>query len=234
MKALLHEFLYTLVNTGSLNYGAVAGVRDISNPVSLARMVMEKTNHVMLTEMGVPKVNSSELVTPRAKKIWEESEKFKTVVSNVFNDKGHEETVGHDTVGAVAIDTEGNIAAATSTGGISLKRVGRVGDSPLIGAGAFSDNALGGVSCTGHGESIAKVLLAYRSLTQLSGNKECDSEGVGLEESLSESLGYMLERVGGQGGMIGISRSGVTAKHFTTLRMSWACVDKDGILNSGI
>ena len=111
------------------------------------------------------------------------------------------------------MDTKGNIAAATSTGGITLKRVGRVGDSPLIGAGAFSDNNLGG---EGHGESIAKVILAYRALTQLPSSKGCGSEGVGLEEALVESLGYMLERVGGRGGMIGISRSGVIAKHFTT------------------
>ena len=218
---------------GSLNYGAVGGVRDLSNPVSLARMVMEKTSHVMLigeganqfaTEMGVPRVDPSELVTAEARKAWEEFDKYQTVVSEVFR--------GHDTVGAVAMDVKGNIAAATSTGGISLKMVGRVGDSPLIGAGAFADNHLGGVSCTGHGESIAKVLLAYRALTQLPSSDKC--EGVGLEEALVKSLEYMSERVGGHGGMIGISRNGVIAKHFTTSRMCWASVDKDGTLNSGI
>ena len=246
MEVSLHhppylEGIRSFFSLGSLNYGAVGGVRDISNPVSLARMVMEKTNHVMLigeganlfaAEMGVPKVDSSELVTPESKKKCEEFDGYKNVVSEVFNTE--KAVTGHDTVGAVAMDTKGNIAAATSTGGITLKRVGRVGDSPLIGAGAFSDNNLGGVSCTGHGESIAKVILAYRALTQLPSSKGCGSEGVGLEEALVESLGYMLERVGGRGGMIGISRSGVIAKHFTTPRMSWASVDKDGIMKSGI
>ena len=226
---------------GTLNYGAVAGVRDISNPVSLARMVMDKTDHVMLigeganqfaTEMGVPQVSSSELITPRAKKQWEEFDKYKKVVADVLNADGGKEC--HDTVGAVAVDAKGNIAAATSTGGISLQRVGRVGDSPLIGAGTFSDNSLGGVSCTGHGESIAKVVLAHRALTRLSSSKGCGAEGVGLEEVLAESLEYMLERVGGRGGMIGISRNGDVAKHFTTPRMCWTSVDKHGTLNSGI
>ncbi len=217
----------------------MAGVRDISNPVSLARMVMEKTNHVMLigeganqfaTEMGV---DCSELVTAEARKEWEKFEKYEDIVSGFYNVEGNG-LLGHETVGAVATDAKGNIAAASSTGGISLKRVGRVGAVPLIGAGAFSDNALGGMACTGHGESMAKVLLAYRALTQLSGNKGRGSEGVGLEEVLSESLGYMLERVGGRGGMIGISRSGVTTKHFTTSHMPWASVDNDGTRKSGV
>ena len=225
---------------GSLNYGAVAGVRDISNPVSLARMVMEKTSHVMLigeganqfaAEMGVLKIDPSKLVTAEAKKEWEEFSNYEDIVSSFYNVEGTG-SLGHETVGAIAIDANGNIAAASSTGGISLKRVGRVGAVPLIGAGAFADNRLGGVSCTGHGESIAKVLLAYRALNQLPASKEC--EGVGLKEALVKSLEYMLEQVGGHGGMIGISRNGVVAKHFTTSHMPWASVDRDGTRKNGV
>ncbi len=223
--------------TGTLNYGAVACVSAISNPISLARMVMEKSSHVMLvgegankfaTEMGVPKISNSELITPAARILWENFEKYNKVVSDSFNLKSEDESIGHDTVGAVALDVSGNFAAATSTGGISLQKMGRVGDSPLIGSGACCDKN-GGMSCTGHGESIAKVVLAHRALSKLS-----DKGGTDLEGVLKDSLGFMLDRVGGRGGMIGIGIGGVIAKYHTTPRMSWASVDGNGIRENGI
>ena len=224
--------------TGTLGYGAVAGVKGISNPISLARMVMDKTSHVMLigegakqfaAEMGIPTVDTSELITSKATKIWEDYQKYDTVVSNVY-----EGNLAHDTVGAVTLDLKGNLAAATSTGGITLKRVGRVGDSALIGSGAYCDNNLGGVSCTGHGESIAKVLLAYRALSQLQNSSSAGSVRVDLEQAFENSLGFMSERVYGKGGMIGISKDGTIAKHHTTTNMSWASVDQDGVMKSGV
>ena len=242
--------LFTFPCVASLNFGAVAGVKDISNPISLARMVMDKTSHVMLigdganqfaAEMGVPKVNSSELITQAVRDRREKYDKYNSVISAGFHSRTDDdpsqfqsktddsEPTGHDTVGAVAFDIHGNLAAATSTGGITLKRVGRVGDSPLIGAGASCDNSLGGVSCTGHGEAIAKVLLAQRALNQLERGVAAD-----LDEAFEKCLGFMWERVGGRGGLIGIDRRGRTAKHFSTPRMSWASVDTDGVLKSGI
>lgn len=202
---------------------------------------MEKTPHIMLigegadqfaAEMGVPKVDPSELVTPIRRKEWE-FDNYDSMVSEMFNTDGSKDEVrghgveGHDTVGAVALDLKGNFAAATSTGGISLQKVGRVGDSPLVGSGACCD-VLGGVSTTGHGESIAKVVLAHRVLSQLNG-----SSGGNLEQAMKDSLGFMLERVGGRGGVIGISDGGVVAKYHTTPRMSWASVGKDGVRESG-
>ncbi len=146
-------------------------------------MVMDDTPHVMLIgeganlfakEKGVPEVDPDELVTAEAKEAYQTFKQYSSVVDNVFNT---DDNLGHDTVGAVAIDLHGNIAAGTSTGGISLKRVGRVGDSPLIGCGGVADNGVGGVSCTGHGESIAKVLLAQRSLSTLQAkNGKCPSK----------------------------------------------------------
>ena len=202
-------------------------------------MVMEKTSHVMLigeganqlaAEMGVPSVNASELITSEAQKKWEEFDSFEANLST-----GTITSEDHDTVGAVAFDVSGNLAVATSTGGMSLKRVGRVGDSALIGSGAYCDNALGGVSCTGHGEAIAKVVLAYRALTQLDASGGGGSAESGeLGEAFERSLGYMWERVGSRGGMIGIDRKGRIAKHFTTPRMSWASVDSEGTVKSGI
>ena len=257
-----------IMDGATLNCGAVAAVQNISNPVSLARMVMEKTDHIMLSgsgankfarEMGVPELDPSELVGKHAKQKWEEFHKYGSVVNTIYNDPnqpkdytaagsgaagklpsaGHSHPtvpsddqkqsspdMGHDTVGAVAIDQQGNLAAATSTGGISLKRVGRIGDSPIVGCGAYCDNEVGGVSCTGHGESIAKVVLAWRSLSQL---QRGDSTP---QKALEDSLEYMWKRVGGRGGMIMISKTGEIAKSFTTKGMGWASVNQKGILES--
>lgn len=230
----------------TLSFGAVAGVRNIANPISLARMVMEKTDHVMLAgkgandfakEMGIPGVDPQELVSESSRKRWEEYNKYKTVVKDIFNDPkpsgtgggGDDDDVGgHETVGAVALDLEGNLAAATSTGGISLKKVGRVGDSPLVGSGAYCDNEVGGVSCTGHGESIAKVLLANKALTLV------EMDGEKPQRALERALECMLRRVGGRGGMIMVTKKGEIAKCFSAQRMTWASVDQNGKLELGL
>lgn len=239
----------------SLKFGAVAGVRNISNPVSLARMVMERTEHVMLVgeganrfarEMGVEEVDPSELVSKNQRKIWEEFNKYGSVVSTQMNRVAPKERAGpekdnagvvdipaehrgHDTVGAVALDLNGDLAAATSTGGITLKRPGRVGDSPLVGSGAYCDNSLGGVSCTGHGESIARVLLAQRALSLV---ETCGAEDP--LQAVGRALEYMLTRTGGRGGLIMIDGKGRLIKGFSTVRMAWASVDQTGRVQAGI
>ena len=215
---------------------------------------MEKTDHVMLIgrgandfamEMGVAEVEPEKLISEIARREWEEYSKFNKVVSEVFNspkkDKisclhqtAVEEAVhrqGHDTVGAVAMDLHGNLAAATSTGGISLKRVGRVGDAPLVGSGAYCDNDMGGVSCTGHGESIAKVVLGHRVLQNLAQGGE---KGQSAVEAIVKSLDFMKMRTNGRGGVIMITSKGEIAKTFTTQRMCWASVNQNGVLESGI
>jgi len=225
-------------------------VKDIANPISLARMVMDHTDHVMLigeganafaAQRGIPTVDPNDLITSVAKRRWEEWNKYDSVVKDSFNLKADSTSAkdadvpDHETVGAVAIDLKGNIAAATSTGGITHKKLGRVGDSPLIGSGACCDNGIGGVSTTGHGESIAKVVLAYRALqlfqSTTSGKKTSEYS---LESAFKDSLGYMLERVNGCAGMIGIDRDGVIAKWHTTPRMSWASIDANGKRECGL
>lgn len=243
LMSLLYIFSFPSAN---LEFGAVAGVRNISNPVSLARLVMDRTDHVMLisdganalaAEMGVPTVDPDELVSPVAKKRWEEWSKYMGVVNHSFNVKQPvtADIPDHETVGAVVRDADGNIAAATSTGGITRKKLGRVGDSPLIGSGACCDNTLGGVSTTGYGESIAKVVLAHRAL-QLAGSSLDRSGGVScdLQSAFRQSLQYMADKVGGCAGMIGIGRDGIIAKYHTTTRMSWASVDSNGKKECGI
>ncbi len=135
--------------------GAVGCLTDVKNPIRLARLVMEKTAHVMLVgdgardfalEQGIVLLEPGALVTPRSKSKWEKALAKKQQ--------------GHGTVGAVARDDAGHVAAATSTGGTMLKRPGRVGDTPLIGCGTYADDRLGACSCTGLGEAIIKSTLA--------------------------------------------------------------------------
>ena len=222
-----------IVDGKSLEFGAVAAVENIANPISLARMVMEKSDHVMLVgkganlfaqEMKIPTVDPKELVSDFSKEELAKQSIYNRVIDTSFVNY----QVEHDTVGAVAIDLHGNMAAGTSTGGITAKRVGRVGDSPLIGSGACCDNEIGGVSCTGHGEAIAKVTLASRVLNTLK------SDGCSPEEACRKSLEYMKSKVAGYGGVIMISSDGYTAKAFSTKRMAWASVNKTGVLIYGI
>uniref|UniRef100_A0A8C5HCD9 Isoaspartyl peptidase/L-asparaginase n=1 Tax=Gouania willdenowi TaxID=441366 RepID=A0A8C5HCD9_GOUWI len=208
----------------TLACGAVSSVKNIANPVSLARAVMDKTSHVMLTgsganqfaeSMGVETVPTDALVTEYERKEWE---KHKTYVNGVMEDFNAQ--WAHDTVGAVALDCTGNVACATSTGGIRNKKIGRVGDSPVIGSGGYADNFSGAVSCTGHGESILKVTLARLIVSHI-------EQGKSVSDASQLSLQYMGERVHGAGGSIVVSPSGQWAATFTTERMAWAAAQQD-------
>ncbi|KAI4894287.1 hypothetical protein NFI96_016312 [Prochilodus magdalenae] len=214
----------------TLAAGAVSSVRNIANPVSLARAVMEKTDHVMLTSrganlfaesIGIPTLPTDALVTEEERKEWERCKKYIVGVKELFNSQW-----GHDTVGAVALDSFGNVACATSTGGIRNKMVGRVGDSPIIGSGGYADNKSGAVSCTGHGESILKVTLARLILFHM-------EQGRTASEAANSSLQYMGERVQGGGGAIVVSPTGDWTATFTTDRMAWAAIDGD-VLHYGL
>ena len=228
-----------------LRLGAVGGVMGVANPVSLARLVMDKTEHTMLIGGGakllaeehcVPHVSTEQLMDPVMREKQRNFQQYNTVVGATFNkdhthsDKDHthpDESTGHDTVGAVAMDTHGNIACATSTGGITLKRRGRIGDSPIIGCGGLADNTLGGVSTTGHGESITRVTLASRVLTLI-------ERGISVDEAIRQSLQFMHAKTSGRGGVILMTKEGEVAKGFTTSRMVWASIDGKGRLETGI
>nr|XP_054758577.1 isoaspartyl peptidase/L-asparaginase-like [Lytechinus pictus] len=205
-----------------LKCGAVACVNNIKNPISLARKVMEQTDHTLLVghgankfanEMGIEKVPTSDLVTEDARKTWEEYRKFKKTVDVFFSSRTE---TGHDTVGCVAVDRLGNVACATSTGGISAKKVGRVGDSPIIGSGAYCDNAYGAVSTTGHGENIMKVTLARTIISYM------EHLGLSAKEAADKAIAFMSKRVGGVGGAIVVSSTGQLARSFNSERMAWA------------
>ncbi|XP_026856251.2 isoaspartyl peptidase/L-asparaginase [Electrophorus electricus] len=214
----------------TLATGAVSSVRNIANPVSLARAVMEKTNHVMLSgkganlfaeSIGVPTLPTHALVCEQERKEWEQYKNYDIGVKELFRAQW-----AHDTVGAVALDSCGNVASATSTGGIRYKMVGRVGDSPVIGSGGYADNRSGAVSCTGHGESILKVTLARLILSHM-------DRGKAACEAVERSLRYMGERVQGGGGAVAVAPTGDWTACFTTERMAWAAIH-GGILHYGL
>ena len=220
-----------VMDGADLRSGAVAAIGPVANPVSVARMVMERTPHCLLAgvgatrfaqSQGVPLLRSLDLVTAEAQAQWRELAAFPSAVKTLFNTHP---LAASDTVGAVALDARGNLAAATSTGGITFKRAGRVGDSPLIGSGCYADNELGAVSCTGHGESIMRVLLARGVLALMDGRAAPDACALALRR--------MHARVGGGGGTISLKPSGEVGVCFSTPRMAWACA-RGGEVRSGI
>lgn len=236
----------------ALSAGAVAAVSSVRNPVCLARKVMEDTSHCLLVGANadafaadasrkddkIQLVESiDELVTPEAIAEWEAYHKYKTVVTSLFNDvstngdtRHQQSTSGHDTVGAVALDAQGRYAAATSTGGITHKMPGRVGDSPIIGSGAYVSAEAGGISTTGHGESIMKVALAKHALMLI------EEHGMTGADAGQAALDHMLRKTGGRGGLIIIDATGRVAHRFTTQRMAWASIEGDNgkLVASGI
>ncbi|XP_071492653.1 isoaspartyl peptidase/L-asparaginase-like [Diadema antillarum] len=218
-----------------LRSGAVTCVQNIKNPISLARKVMERTDHLLLAgkganqfakEMGIDEVDPSELVTEMARKEWEEYREFNKNVKVSYTNRadfGHE----HETVGSVAIDKWGNVACGTSTGGITGKLAGRVGDTPVIGSGAYCDNAYGAVWTTGHGEAIMKVNLSKTVLSYM------EHQGLSAQEAADKAVGFMHRRVGGAGGAIVLSSSGDLARSFSSQRMAWAFA-KDNSVRYGV
>lgn len=218
-----------LVMDGStLDSGAVSAVRRIANPVQLARLVMEKTKHLCLTaegaskfarSMGVPEVPEESLITDYAKMRWKKNlEPDANPVECQMGKMG--------TVGAVAVDMDGNIACATSTGGMINKMEGRVGDTPCVGCGGYADNKIGAVSPTGHGEAIMKVTLSRLVLFHM-------EQGKTPEEASDLALAYMKERVDGLGGVVVVDHNGTWAARFSSLQMSWAAAQQ-GKLHFGL
>uniref|UniRef100_A0A8C6W9D9 Isoaspartyl peptidase/L-asparaginase n=1 Tax=Nannospalax galili TaxID=1026970 RepID=A0A8C6W9D9_NANGA len=218
----------SIMDGKNLSAGAVSAVRCIANPIKLARLVMEKTPHCFLTghgaekfaaDMGVPEIPVEKLITERSKKHLEKEKQ----------EKGAEKPdcpKNTGTVGAVAMDCNGNLAYATSTGGIVNKMIGRVGDSPCIGAGGYADNNIGAISTTGHGESILKVNLARLTLFHI-------EQGKTAEEAAELALNYMKSKLKGLGGLILISKTGDWVAKWTSVSMPWAAA-KDDKLQTGI
>jgi beta-aspartyl-peptidase (threonine type) len=200
------------VMTGDLKAGAVGALKGVRNPVLLARLVMDRTKHVLLVgdgaqrfakEQGVTLVDPASLITERARKRWSRT----------------------GTVGAVARDARGRVAAATSTGGTSRKLPGRVGDTPLIGCGTYALDGAGAASCTGMGEAIIKTTLARWAVDRLAAGEDPTQAA---QKAVAE-----LPRAGGEGGIILVDSQGRPGFAFNTARMSRAQVDENGRESGG-
>jgi L-asparaginase / beta-aspartyl-peptidase len=183
----------------TLRAGGIAALQGIKNPIKLARRVMEDGRHVLLVgegallfarQIGFPEVPPESLVAEQEKKRWQDK---------------------HGTVGCVALDRSGRIAVATSTGGIFNKFPGRVGDSPLLGCGTYA-NDFGGVSCTGHGEAIIRILMANTALEFL-------RSGLDPTQSANRVLTLLAEKTGSSGGLVLIDRRGRVGYARNTERM---------------
>jgi beta-aspartyl-peptidase (threonine type) len=218
----------------TLAMGAVAAVRGITNPVRLARLISKDTDHSLLVGEGARRFAElkgmrlcaeAELTVPRE---IERFRKLQQLPDYHLADGFTPDRPGpQGTVGAVAIDVNGNVAAATSTGGAAYKMPGRVGDSPLVGAGAYADNQTGAASSTGHGESIMRVVLAKTATDAI-------ARGMSAQQAADYAVKYMFERVGGYGGIILVDYRGEIAFAYNTPHMAVAWVGEEGHVHARI
>jgi len=226
-----NELDAAIMDGKTLAAGAVASLKHIKNPISLARLVMEKSGHVMMDSEGAEafaKENGVELVDQKyffTQERWNALQKIKAAEKSrtsgavkkfLITDQDR-----HGTVGAVALDQNGNLAAATSTGGTTNKRPGRIGDTPVIGAGTYANNATCAVSATGDGEYFIRATVA-REVSAL-----LEYRGVSLKQAAQAALDKVA-KLGGAGGLIAIDRQGNVTLPFNTAGMYRGYVDPNG------
>lgn len=241
-----------LMDGETLNAGAVAAVERVRNPIRVARKVLESSEHLMLVgpgaeefavEHGIALCDPQELVIERERRAWEQCRvhghraEFHSSPSSTSsassNSSGSLPSSG--TVGAVAMDAQGHIVAGTSTGGTCCKLPGRVGDSPLIGCGCYADARAGGVSCTGWGEAIMKVVLAKTAADLLRVEYESEADPAGdAERAAKKSIHILAERAKGTGGLVLIDRAGRVGFAHNTPRMAYGYVAPDGSFVTGV
>ncbi|MEX2173202.1 MAG: isoaspartyl peptidase/L-asparaginase [Pirellulaceae bacterium] len=232
-----HELDASIMDGRTLGCGAVAAVTTVRHPISLARLVMEKTRHVLLAgdgaekfadEMQVERVENRWFDTDKQRAAWEKA-RAAQAESGATNGRGYADTGAtngrgyadhYGTVGCVCLDSHGNLAAGTSTGGLTNKKYGRVGDSPIVGAGTYADNATCAVSCTGTGEQFIRHAVAYDISARLAYLKQP------LNEAVSDVLRKRLNP--GDGGIIAVGADGTIVMDYSTGGMARAAADASG------
>lgn len=227
----------SIMDGKSLSAGAVASLKHIKNPISLARMVMEKSPHVMMVgdgaeafakQHGVELVPQDYFITEKRQKDLQkakEAEKEEASPSKTTSPEKKGQAPAdkkHGTVGAVALDKSGNLAAGTSTGGMTNKKFGRIGDSPVIGAGTYANNLTCAVSATGHGEYFIRSVVAHDISALM------EYKGMSLKDAANFVIMNKLVKLGGTGGVIAIDHQGHIAMPFNTPGMYRGYVGMDG------
>ncbi len=222
-----HEMDAAIMEGQTLNAGAVSLVSSVKNPVILARDVMEASDHVFLAGTG-----AMEFARKRGHLLEEDSYFFDAFryqqwmeikdTDKFQLDHSIKKDSKFGTVGAVALDAEGNLAAATSTGGMTNKRFGRIGDSPIIGCGNYANNKTCAVSCTGSGEYFIRGVVAYDTSALM------EFGGLGLQQACDEVVHKRLTSIGGDGGLIAVDALGNISMPFNTEGMYRACKNSLG------
>lgn len=239
-NAETNELDASIMDGKSLNAGASAGTKTIKNPISLARAVMEQSPHVMLSgrgaetfakEQGLELVDSTYFFTEdrlkSLQRVKEYEVKKQTKNETAFYDENIQDSK-FGTVGCVALDKNGNLAAGTSTGGMTNKRWGRIGDSPIIGAGTYANNETCAVSSTGWGEFFIRAMVAHDISALM------DYKSLTLQEAASEVIQKKVPELGGDGGIIAIDKNGNMVMEFNTAGMYRASMDENGDLFIGV
>jgi beta-aspartyl-peptidase (threonine type) len=206
-----------------LRAGAVASVRHVKNPIELARRVMEKSRHVLLVGAGAEEFALEERMVLVPNHYFRTAERLEQLECEQRGERVSDlvpPTSG--TVGAVARDSAGNLAAATSTGGMTNKRPGRVGDSPIIGAGTYAKNGVCAVSATGHGEYFIRAVAAHHVCAAV------EYRGATLDNAVHELLHQILQGLGGDGGLIAVGADGHIVMDFCSEGMFRGARDSRG------
>lgn len=223
-----HELDAALMDGRDLRAGAVTGVRHVRSPIGLARLVMERSPHVMLAGQGAEEFALEQGLAPVPNNHFTTEHRRLELERYLRGEPGSREQSIMGTVGAVALDAQGNLAAATSTGGMTGKRWGRVGDSPVIGAGTYAANDCCAVSATGHGEFFIRAAVAHEIASLMR------YRGLDVNAAADEVVLRQLVGLGGSGGVIAIGRDGRIAMPFNSAGMLRGSMDAAGRVTTGI
>ncbi|MBQ4819002.1 isoaspartyl peptidase/L-asparaginase [Aquimarina sp. MMG016] len=235
-----NELDASIMDGSNLNAGAVAGVKTVKNPINLAKEVMVNSPHVMLSGAGAEQFATErglEIVDPKYFYTENRMKALEKVKKKPDHPDAKSATSFYDpiikdskfgTVGCAALDKYGNIAAGTSTGGMTNKKWNRIGDSPIIGSGTYANNATCGVSSTGWGEYFIRGQVAYDISAMM------EYKGISLQNAAKEVIQNKLTKLGGTGGIIAIDHKGNVAMEFNTAGMYRATMNADGELTIGI
>ena len=205
----------SIMRGNDLNAGASSGTSNVKNPITLAADVMNHSDYVFLSGKGAENFAKARALEIVDNEYFHTEYRYKQLINKKEEDK-------YGTVGCVAIDFDGNIVAGTSTGGMTNKKWGRIGDSPIIGAGTYANNNTCGISSTGSGEYFIKTVAAFQ-VSSLMENKK-----ISLTKAMNDVIYNKIGSIGGDGGMIGIDKNSNIAMDFNTTGMYRASIDKKG------